>query len=158
MTAPVLVQQALCLDENDQPLPGAVAALVDVARVGRPVMLLTMRPERWRPTLHSMDRALSVQQALHQALTRAGGDLDGVIYLDYGLFTRDRARTSTLADLARRFRVELRDLTLISDSSRDLELARTAGVSALAVGSGESVRGVTRCRNLADAVRRALNQ
>lgn len=158
MIAPVLVQQALLLDEHDQPLPAAVEALVELARNGRPVVMFTGRPERWRPTRNSMDRALSVQQSLYQALTRSGGDLDGVVYLDYGLFSRERARTSALVDLARRYRVEVPDLTVISGQARDLEVAGAAGARALDAGATKPVPGVPRCKDLREAIAQVLSK
>lgn len=158
MIAPVLVQQALLLDEHDQPLPAAVEALVELARNGRPVVMFAARPERWRPTRNSMDRALSVQQSLYQALTRSGGDLDGVVYLDYGLFSRERTRASALVDLARRYRIDVPDLTVISGQARDLELAGAAGARALDAGAAKTVPGVPRCKDLREAIAQVLSK
>lgn len=129
----VLIARELMVDESGQPQPEVVTQTVRLHQAGWRIVILAPRPERWRPTRRSMDQAMGVQRVLHEALTRAGGDLDGVCYLEYGLFTRKRARTKALDELAARYGLGITDLVLVAHRHRQLELLANTGARVLAV-------------------------
>lgn len=157
MSRLVLIAHDLLIDDHGQPVESAVSQVVRLHRAGWQLVVLAPRPERWRPTRHSMDRAMNAQRHLHQALTRAGGDLDGVYYLEYGLFTWRRRRAAALDELAGRYGLKAADLVLIAQQKRVLELTIEMGGRALGVGIEAQLAGVERFSRLADAVE-ALNQ
>jgi len=135
--APTLVQRGLLLDERRDPDPARIAEIVAFQRDGHRVLLLARQPQRWRPTLNSMDADLGLQQILHQAFRRAGAELDGTLYLATGLFARRQSRTDDLTRAAERYGVDGGQLTAISADETLLESVVHAGGRALCVGSAK---------------------
>ncbi|TVS13988.1 MAG: hypothetical protein EA419_00500 [Wenzhouxiangella sp.] len=131
--APVLVQRGLLLDGQRLPDGDRIGELVAFQRVGKRVLVLARQPARWRPTRNSMDEDLGLQQALHQAVVRAGAELDGTLYVSVGLFARRQARLNELVELAGRYRVEPAELTVVGSDSTLLESVIQCGGRALAV-------------------------
>lgn len=114
MKAPLLLQIDL-LGDPEQPIADRwLAALSELASAERPLVLLDARPDRWAPTLSRVDRAFERQATIEAELRRAGGTLDAVIYLDFGLFGRKREYERNLADLANRYNVRPDDMTLVA--------------------------------------------
>lgn len=132
--APVLVQRGLLLDQQRTPDAGRIAELVAFHRAGHRILLLARQPVRWRPTRNSVDEDLGLQQALHQAVRRAGAQLDGVLYLAVGLLARRQARLDELAGLAVRYRIEPAGLIAVGSDPTLLESVIQCGGRALAVG------------------------
>lgn len=149
--APVLIQRGLLLDEQRAPDAARVAELVAFQRGGRRVLLLARQPVRWRPTRNSLDEDLGMQQLLHQAVRRAGSELDGVLYLGVGLFARRQGRLDELADLAGRYRVETTDLIAVGSDPTLLESVMQSGGRALAVGP-QKLPGAARHGSLKSAL------
>ncbi len=131
-SAPVLVERTLLLADN-QPDSGAVEELVGFLRDGHRLLLVAPRPKRWRPTRKAVDRDLALQQQLHQLFTRAGTELDGVLYLAAGLFSRRSAMARELNGIARRYDRNVDDVTLIGCNSSLLDAYAKAGGPTLAV-------------------------
>lgn len=142
---PVLVQRGLLLDDQRSPDPLRLAELISFQHSGRRILLLARQPVRWRPTLSSVDEDLGLQQILHQAIRRAGAEIDGVLYLTVGLFARRQTRRDELDQLARRYRIEASELIMIGSDQTLLESIIQSGGRALAVGeqklSGASQHG-----------------
>jgi hypothetical protein len=136
-SAPVLVQRGLLLNERREPDPDRIAELVTFQREGHRILLLARQPQRWRPTLNSMDADLGLQQTLHQAFRRAGAELDGTLYLATGLFARRQTRTDDLARAAQRYGVDSGQLTAISADETLLDSIVQSGGRALCVGSAK---------------------
>lgn len=153
MNRVVLISRDLLVDhETGEPRLEAVSESARLHRAGWRLVVLAPRPERWRPTRRSMDQVMNSQRQLHEALTRAGGDLDGVYYLEYGLFTRRRRREAALDELAGRYGLKAADLVLIARRKRELELAVHTSGRALAVNTDGTPPGVQRCSSLKSAV------
>lgn len=114
MKAPLLIEVEL-LGTADEPVRSRwLPLLARLAQNDRPVVLLAERPDRWTPTRSRVDRAFGRQSEIEAEIRRAGGALDGVIYLDLGLFSRRRQYERIMADLANRYDAELGDLELIA--------------------------------------------
>jgi len=114
MKAPLLLQIDL-LGDPEQPVADRwLPLLSELATAERPLVLLDARPDRWAPTLSRVDRAFERQATIEAELRRAGGTLDAVVYLDFGLFGRKREYERNLADLANRYNVRVEDMTLIA--------------------------------------------
>ncbi len=149
--APILIQQKLLLN-GDQPEPSACQLLIDFQRRGHHVVLLARRPQRWRPTRSTVNDELDVQRRLHEVIRRGGADLDGVLYLEYGLFSWRQTRYEALKSLAERYQRSAADLWLISRSHRELETVILAGGRALAVGRDQPPEGASGHRDLRQAL------
>ena len=114
MKAPLLIQVDL-LGGADEPVRSRwLPLLARLAQDDRPVLLLAERPDRWAPTRSRVDRAFQRQSEIEAEVRRAGGALDGVIYVDLGLFSRRRQHERIVADLANRYDAQLGDLALIA--------------------------------------------
>lgn len=156
MTRPVLIDRDLLLDGDGRPVAGAIDGVVRLTQAGWALVMLATRPQRWRPTRRSMDSVMGKQRTLHQAVTRAGGELDACLYLDFGLFTRQRQRSADLADLADRFGTQTDRLWLISSHPRQLETVLAAGGQAIAVGVDNPPNGARQASDFREAVEKLL--
>ncbi len=133
--------------------PTAVEHVVSLQRQGYHVLLLAEQPHRWRPTRRSVDHDLALQQELQQRISRAGAELDGVVYLETGLFTRKRTRSDALDELAARYKVPAADLVFIGQDPILLESIVLSGGKSIAVDS-PGVKGCVPVANLQAAVDR----
>lgn len=131
---PILIERALLLEDAAVD-PEAIEHVVSLQRTGYHVLLLAEQPHRWRPTRRSVDHDLALQQELQQRISRAGAELDGVIYLETGLFTRKRTRTDALDELAARYKVPAADLLFIGQDPILLESVILSGGKSIAVDS-----------------------
>jgi len=131
---PILIERALLLvdEEIDS---AAIESIVALQRQGYHLLLLAEQPHRWRPTRRSVDHDLALQQELQQRISRAGAELDGVIYLETGFFTRKRTRTDALDSLASRYKVPAADLVFIGQDPSLLESVILSGGKSIAVDS-----------------------
>src|SRR5690606_3191659 len=111
------------------------------------------QPRSWRPTRRRVDHDLALQKRLQQLVSRAGGELDGVLYLDTGLFSRRHRKISELEQIARRYGRKSGDCVLIGSDQSVLEAASRAGMKLRAVGEVQ-IAGAARF----DSLRAALDQ
>lgn len=149
---PLLIERALLL-VNDDIDPGAIEQIVALQRRGHHVLLLAEQPHRWRPTRRSVDHDLALQQDLQQRISRAGAELDGVVYLETGLFSRKRNRASALDELASRYKVPAADLVFIGQDPILLEAVILSGGKSIAVNS-PGVKGSVPVEKLKAAIDR----
>lgn len=127
--APVLIERALLLGQDHRsPDIGRIERVVAFQRSGHRVLLLAPRPAGWRPTRRSVDRDLALQQQLHQMFSRAGAELDGVLYLATGLFIRKDRQKDEFERTARRYGRNVAETTLICSDQALIEAARRAGL------------------------------
>ena len=126
---PVLIERALLLG-GDQRSPdvGRIERVVAFQRSGHRVLLVAPRPAGWRPTRRSVDRDLALQQRLHQMFSRAGAELDGVLYLGGGLFSRRQRQKNEFERTAHRYGRNVGETTLICFDQALIEAARRAGL------------------------------
>jgi hypothetical protein len=148
--APILIERELLLDHGNIDAV-AIEKVVALQRRGHHVLLLAEQPHRWRPTRRSVDHDLALQQELQQRIGRAGADLDGVVYLETGLFSRKRARKDELDELAGRYKVPAADLILIGRDPILLESVVLSGGKSLAV-NGPGVSGAVPLASLEAAI------
>jgi hypothetical protein len=149
--APILVERTLLLSDG-QPDSDAIERLVSFLRDGHRLLLVAPRPRRWRPTRKAVDRDLALQQELHQMFARAGTELDGVLYLAAGLFSRRSAMAKELDSIAQRYERKMEEITLIGRNSALLEAYGKAGGPSLSVDPGPSAEP-RRYRSLGDALK-----
>ena len=118
MKPPVLIQTDLIGTVEQPAAPRLLPALAELHQAGIPLLLLSARPDRWAPTRNRVDRVFLRQASIEADVRRAGGSLDAIVYLDFGLFSRRRQHERNLADIANRYGCQLEDLHLISRPGR----------------------------------------
>lgn len=124
MKAPLLVQMDLLGPAGRSMDAHRLARLAELDQGERPLVLVTERPTRWAPTRSRVDGAFGRQAEVEAELRRAGGNLDAVLYLDLGLFSRRGQLRDSLADLANRYAVELSDVQAVMSAGRLAEALR----------------------------------
>ena len=121
MNPPVLIQAELIGTAERGVRPELLPPLTELHRAGLPLLLVAARPDRWAPTRNRVDRVFMRQAEIEADLRRAGGALDAVVYIDFGLFSRRKQHELDLADIANRYRCELSDLRLLARPGRMLD-------------------------------------
>lgn len=150
--APVLIERALLLSRGERaPDPGRIERVVAFQRSGHRVLLVAPRPAGWRPTRRSVDHDLALQQQLHQLFSRAGAELDGVLYLGTGLFSRKGRQKNEFERTVRRYGRNVDETTLICSDQALIEAARRAGLK-LRVAGDPSADGAPGFDNLETAL------
>lgn len=131
--APILIERSLLID-GDSPDTRRIEQVVSFQRKGHRVLLVAPRPRSWRPTRRNVDRDLALQQQLHQLFTRAGAELDGVLYFGTGLFTRRQKQQNEFEQTARRYGRNVDEMTLIGTDHALIDAADRAGLKLGVVG------------------------
>jgi len=114
MKPPLLLQADLVGSVETPTAPALLPVLSELNQAGVPLVLMAARPDRWAPTRNRVDRVFLRQATIESDLRRAGGALDAIVYLDFGLFSRKRQHERSLADIANRYACTLADLHLIA--------------------------------------------
>lgn len=134
--APVLIERALLLGRGDSaPDAARIERVVAFQRRGHRVLLVAPKPASWRPTRRSVDRDLALQQQLHQLFSRAGAELDGVLYLGTGLFSRKDRQKNEFEQTARRYGRNVGEMLLIGRDQALIEAADRVGLQLHVIGS-----------------------
>lgn len=132
--APVLIERELLLG-GSAPLSARLERVVSFQRRGHRVLLVAPKPPSWRPTRRSVDQDLALQQTFHQRFTRAGAELDGVLYLGTGLFSRRQQQKNEFEQTARRYGRNVGEMTLICSDQSLIEVADRVGLKLCVIGS-----------------------
>lgn len=144
MKAPILIDLQILGVDNDPIDDRLIAPLAELNQSDRPVVLLAVRPDRWKPSRNRVDHALQRQTTIEHAIHRGGGALDAVIYLDLGWFSRPQRRHRMLADLADRYGCATDALVALVGSSRMAEAIRSAVGRVEQVSDSGSLRDLLR--------------
>lgn len=112
--------------------------LAKLTRKGYHLLLTASEPEQWLPTRGNVDSALAQQGILQEAITSAGGDLDGVYYVPRSLFTQDRNREGALNDILERYSVTPESAVLISSSTPFTKAATRLNIPTFPIASGDN--------------------
>ncbi|MDT8437853.1 MAG: hypothetical protein RQ729_02450 [Wenzhouxiangellaceae bacterium] len=124
MKPPLLIEIDLLGSPEQSVAAHWLPLLASLNQADRPLVLLAARPARWTPTRNQVDRAFMRQATIEADLRRAGGALDAVVYLDFGLFVRKRQFERVLADLANRYNCSLGSIEAIVPKGRICETVR----------------------------------
>lgn len=126
---PVLIERSLLLDRRRRQLDSTrLERVVAFQRRGYRVLLIAPKPQSWRPTRRNVDRDLAIQQQLHQTFSRAGAELDGVLYLGTGWFSRRHRQKNEFEQTARRYGRNVGEMTLIGSDQALIEAADRVGL------------------------------
>jgi len=150
-------------------LPGALAALRQLKRSGRKVLILSNQAGVGR-RIYSAARLREITRKMLQKIRAAGGRVDAVYYCTHtpqaGCACR-KPRPGLLLRAARRFSIDPRRSFLIGDNASDVQLGRAAGCRTVLVLTGVTSRSQARrvsprphhiARDLRTAVRWILRQ
>ena len=133
--APTLIERSLLMSRGEAtPDTGRLERVVNFQRGGRRVLLVAPKPTRWRPTRRSVDHDLAVQQTFHQLFSRAGAELDGVLYLGTGLFSSKDRQKDEFEQTARRYGRNVGEMTLIGRDQALMEVGARVGLKLCVVG------------------------
>lgn len=133
---PVLIERALLLGHGDRsPDAGRIERVVAFQRSGHRVLLVAPKPTSWHPTRRSVDHDLAIQQQLHQLFTRAGAELDGVLYLGTGLFSRKHRQRNEFEQTAHRYGRNVGEIILIGSDPDLMEAANRVGLKLRVIGN-----------------------
>jgi hypothetical protein len=134
--APVLIERSLLLGQGGKtPDAARIERAVAFQRSGKRVLLVAPKPTSWRPTRRNVDRDLALQQQLHQLFSRAGAELDGVLYLGTGLFSRKDRQKNEFEQTARRYGRNVGEITLICSDQTLIEVADRVGLKLHVIGA-----------------------
>jgi hypothetical protein len=134
--APVFIERALLLGRGERnPDAARIERVVAFQRRGHRVLLVAPKPTSWHPTRRSVDHDLALQQRLHQLFSRAGAELDGVLYLGTGLFSRKHRQKNEFEQTARRYGRNVGEITLIGSDQALIEVADRVGLKLYVVGA-----------------------
>lgn len=124
----------LLRESKDPAFSGVFRALASLNRRGYQLLLTAPQPDGWRPTRRNVDQALVSQSQLLELLQEAGGELDGVYYVNRSLLTQDRNRQESLSDIMARYGLAADQVTLISSSAKFLRAASRLGIHTIGLG------------------------
>lgn len=122
-----------------RPIPGSLEAIARLNHAGFRVVVATNQSGLGRRLLDTAT-LISIHEKLHKALSQVGGRIDGVFFCPH---TDDancdcrKPKPGMLADIGRRFGVELTGVPCIGDSLRDLQAAEACGAQPILVLTGK---------------------
>ncbi len=121
------------------PVPGSLEAIARLNHAGYRVVIATNQSGVARG-LFGMAELDAIHQKLHTALTRLGGQVDGIYFCphgpDDGCGCR-KPRAGLLKEIGARHGIDLTGVPAIGDSLRDLEAARAVGATPILVRTGK---------------------
>ena len=122
-----------------RPIPGSLEAIARLNHAGFRVVVATNQSGLGRRLLDTAT-LISIHDKLHKALAQVGGRIDAVFFCphtaDAGCDCR-KPKPGMLADIGRRFGVELTGVPCIGDSLRDLQAAEACGAQPILVLTGK---------------------
>jgi D-glycero-D-manno-heptose 1,7-bisphosphate phosphatase len=122
-----------------RPIPGSLEAIARLNHAGFRVVVATNQSGLGRRLLDTAT-LISIHDKLHKALAQVGGRIDAVFFCPH---TADancdcrKPKPGMLADIGRRFGVELTGVPCIGDSLRDLQAAEACGAQPILVLTGK---------------------
>lgn len=122
-----------------RPIPGSLEAIARLNHAGFRVVVATNQSGLGR-RLFDTATLMSIHEKLHKALAQVGGRIDAVFFCphaaDAGCDCR-KPKPGMLADIGRRFGVELTGVPCVGDSLRDLQAAEACSAQPILVLTGK---------------------
>jgi D-glycero-D-manno-heptose 1,7-bisphosphate phosphatase len=122
-----------------RPIPGSLEAIARLNHAGFRVVVATNQSGLGRG-LFDTTTLISIHEKLHKALGQVGGRIDAVFFCPHAADSDCECRKpkpGMLADIGRRFGVELTGVPCIGDSLRDLQAAEAIGAQPILVLTGK---------------------
>ena len=125
--------------EEWKPIPGSLEAIALLNQAGYQVVIATNQSGVGRG-LFEMATLNAIHDKMHRALSQIGGRIDAIFFCphanDAGCSCR-KPKPGLLEEIARRFKVSLKDVPSIGDSLRDLEASVAVGAQPILVLTGK---------------------
>src|SRR5216117_1129635 len=122
-----------------RPIPGSLEAIARLNHAGFRVVVATNQSGLGRG-LFDTTTLISIHEKLHKALAQVGGRIDAVFFCPHAADSDCECRKpkpGMLADIGRRFGIELTGVPCIGDSLRDLQAAEAVGAQPILVLTGK---------------------
>jgi D-glycero-D-manno-heptose 1,7-bisphosphate phosphatase len=127
-----------------RPIPGSLEAIVRLNQAGYHVVLATNQSGVGRG-LFEVSTLNAIHDRMHRELAQIGGRIDAIFFCPHAQEANCECRkpkAGLLAEIARRFSVDLKGVPSIGDSLRDLQAAAAVGATPMLVltGKGQKTR------------------
>jgi D-glycero-D-manno-heptose 1,7-bisphosphate phosphatase len=122
-----------------RPIPGSLEAIARLNHAAYRVVVATNQSGIGRG-LFDMGMLNAIHDKMHRALAHAGGRLDAVFFCPHTADAKCECRKpkpGMLAEIGKRFNVEMAGVPCVGDSTRDLAAAETVGAQPLLVLTGK---------------------
>ncbi|QKJ66634.1 D-glycero-beta-D-manno-heptose 1,7-bisphosphate 7-phosphatase [Deefgea piscis] len=124
------------------PIAGSLNAIGELTRAGWTLVVATNQSAIGRGMI-DVATLNQIHSKMHKAVHHMGGHLDAVFFCphapDSGCTCRKPA-PGLILDIAKRFRVDVKDCYMVGDSLRDLQAIATAGGRAILVRTGNGMK------------------
>jgi len=125
--------------EEWRPIPGSLEAIARLNHAAYRVVVATNQSGIGRG-LFDMGMLNAIHDKMHRALAHAGGRVDAVFFCPHTADAKCECRkpkAGMLAEIGKRFNVEMTGVPCVGDSFRDLAAAETVGAQPLLVLTGK---------------------
>lgn len=126
------------------PLEGSLAAIAKLKQAGYRIVVATNQSGIARG-LYDLDTLHRIHDKLNRLLQNEGTHLDGIFYCPHGPDDDCHCRKpkpGMYLDIAKRFDVDLSEVTVVGDSLRDLQAAITVHAKPILVKTGKGERTI----------------
>ncbi len=126
------------------PIEGSLAAIAKLKRAGYRIVVATNQSGIARG-LYDLDTLHRIHDKLHRLLQNEGTHLDGIFYCPHGpddICHCRKPKPGMYLDIAKRYDVDLSNVTVIGDSFRDLQAAITVKAKPILVKTGKGERTI----------------
>ncbi len=133
------------------PIEGSLSAIAKLKQAGYRVVVATNQSGIARG-FYDLDTLHRMHDKLHRLLQNEGAHLDGIFYCPHGpddLCHCRKPKPGMYQDIAKRFDIDLSDVTVVGDSLRDLQAAITVHAKPVLVRTGKGERTI---KNHADEI------
>ncbi len=128
--------------EEWKPIPGSLEAIALLNQAGYQVVIATNQSGVGRG-LFEMATLNAIHDKMHRALGVVGGRVDAIFFCphaqDAGCNCR-KPKPGLFEEIARRFKVSLKDVPSIGDALRDLEVSAAVGAQPILVLTGKGIK------------------
>ncbi len=126
------------------PIEGSLAAIAKLKQAGYRIVVATNQSGIARE-LYDLDTLHRIHDKLNRLLQNEGTHLDGIFYCPHGPDDDCHCRKpkpGMYLDIAKRFDVDLSEVTVVGDSLRDLQAAITVNAKPILVKTGKGERTI----------------
>ena len=126
------------------PIEGSLAAIASLKQAGYKIVVATNQSGIARG-LYDLDTLHRMHDKLGRLLLLEGAHLDGIFYCPHGpdeLCHCRKPKPGMYVDIAKRFNVDLSEVTVVGDSLRDLQAAVAVNAKPILVRTGKGERTI----------------
>jgi D-glycero-D-manno-heptose 1,7-bisphosphate phosphatase len=132
------------------PIPGSLDAIARLYKAGYTVVVASNQSGIARHLL-SLDTLAAIHGRMKREVEAAGGKIDSIFFCPHGpgdLCDCRKPKPGLFKQIAKRYKVSLKDLPMIGDSERDLQAARAVGGRPVLVQTGNGLKTLDEDHNV----------